>query len=106
MICPTSCFGRIPEDRVNQQNTVVFLHPCYVEVGHRGLYGAVAKTVFYGLDILSIFQKMCCEGMAERVSGKLRVKTGTVYINQKVPHISIEKYTTYQQERIASVHKK
>ena len=29
-----------------------------------------------------------------------------VYINQKVPHISIEKYTTYQQERIASVHKK
>jgi hypothetical protein len=30
----------------------------------------------------------------------------SVYINQKVPHISIEKYTTYQQERIASVHKK
>ena len=44
----------------------------------RDRYGAVAKTVFYGLDILSIFQKMCCEGMAERVSGKLRVKTDTL----------------------------
>jgi hypothetical protein len=29
-----------------------------------------------------------------------------VYINRKVPHISMEKYTTYQQEWIASVHKK
>ena len=36
---------------------------------------------------------------------KLGIPT-VVYINQKVPHISIEKYTTYQQERIASVHKK
>jgi len=48
-----------------------------MKLDHRGLYGAVAKTVFYGLDILSIFQKMCGEGMAEHVSGKLRVKPGT-----------------------------
>ena len=37
----------------------------------------MAKTLFYGLDILSIFQKMCGERVAERVSGQLRVKTGT-----------------------------
>ena len=29
-----------------------------------------------------------------------------VYFTQKVPHISIEKYTTNEQERKSSVHKK
>jgi len=78
MICPISCFGRILEEHVNERNAVVFLNPCHMKVDHRGLYRTMAKTLFYGLDILSIFQKMCCEGMAERVSGKLRVKTGTL----------------------------
>ena len=36
----------------------------------------------------------------------MKVAAPTVYINQKVPHISIEKYTNQQQEWIASVHKK
>ena len=78
MICLTSCFGRILEEHVNERNTVVFPNPCHMKVDHRGLYGAVPKTVFYGLDILSIFQKMCGERVAERMSCQLRVKSGTL----------------------------
>ena len=47
-----------------------------MEVNHRGLYGAVPETVFHGLDVLSIFQKVCGERMTERVGCKPRVKPG------------------------------
>jgi hypothetical protein len=48
---------------------------------------------------------MICVGMSFNGFAQYQPES-IVYINQKVPHISIEKYTTYQQERIASVHKK
>lgn len=48
-----------------------------MKIDHRGLYGAMAETIFYGLNVLPAFQKMCGVRMAECVSGELRVKPGT-----------------------------
>jgi len=59
-------------------------------------------------------ERLASEGMmftqayACSVSSPSRVSlmSGIVYFTQKVPHISIEKYTTNEQERKSSVHKK
>ena len=77
MICPTSCFGRILEKGVDERDAVVPVNPGHMEVDHRGLYGAVAKTIFHGLDVLAVFQKVGRERVSERMGCEPRVKTGS-----------------------------
>jgi len=69
------------------------------------------RTKFELADVVRLFAPALADStkltpLQLKVLGKIAVCRTAVYINQKVPHISIEKYTTYQQERIASVHKK
>ena len=76
MIRPTSCFVRILEKRVDQGDAIVLVNPGHMEVDHRGLYGAVAETVFHGLDVLPVFQQVGRERVAKGMGGESRVKPG------------------------------